>query len=357
MTSGRADTPRPQYAKGPSMSFRAVRLHSVALSFARIALLAIAGSAAGLTLAPPARAAVVERIVAVVGDQAILLSDLRERARPFLVRIYDQVPPGAQRNAAISQVYRGLLDRMIEEELQRRAASEAQLAVTAEEVDQALDRIAAQNGLRREQIIAEATRTGMNERQYRDEVRRQVLEAKLLNLRLQGRIRVTEQDLRRTYQELVLQERAKLAYRAQWIVLKAPSTLEPTELASKRHLAEQVAARARNGADFGELARSHSEDATTRSRGGDLGELRAGALPAQLERIAFALEPGDVSAPLVAGDDLIILKLVERAESELPSYEEARAELGQRVYLEKMNRARQHWLDMLRRRTHIDVRL
>ena len=61
-----------------------------------------AASAALLLLAasPIARANVAERVVAVVGEHAILLSDMHQRARPFLLQIHQKVPPGAQQAAA-----------------------------------------------------------------------------------------------------------------------------------------------------------------------------------------------------------------------------------------------------------------
>jgi parvulin-like peptidyl-prolyl isomerase len=52
-----------------------------------------------------------------------------------------------------------------------------------------------------------------------------------------------------------------------------------------------------------------------------------------------------------------ILKLLEREASTLPDFEEAREELAQRVYLEKMTQARRTWLDSLRRQQHVEVRL
>jgi len=139
----------------------------------------------------PAEATVVERVVAIVGERAILLSDLRDRARPFLLKVYQDVPNGAQRAAAISQLYKTLIERMVDEELEQRAAGRARIVVTAKEIDDAIARIAAQNGISVERLVEEAARSGLNERHYRNEVRRQVLEAKLLNLKLQGRIRVS----------------------------------------------------------------------------------------------------------------------------------------------------------------------
>src|SRR5450755_2165657 len=53
--------------------------------------------ALGLALSPVARASIVERVVAVVGEKPILLTELQHRARPFLARIYGSTPNAAQR--------------------------------------------------------------------------------------------------------------------------------------------------------------------------------------------------------------------------------------------------------------------
>jgi peptidyl-prolyl cis-trans isomerase SurA len=312
---------------------------------------------AGLLAATAAGATVVERVVAVVGDRAILLSDLRDRAKPFLIRIHQEVPAGAQRSAAVSQTYKTLLERMVDEELEQRAANRSNIAVSAREVDEAVSRIAAQNGLTIDQLIVEATRSGLTETQYRSEVRRQVLEAKLLNLRLQGRIRVTEEDLRSAYRKIVLEERRKQPYRAAWIRIDAPQAAPREELTRRHALAESLGERAREGADFAALARQHSDDAATREAGGMLGRLRPGQLHPTLDRLVLGLELGEVSTPVRVGEAVFVIKLLERDESELPSFEESRPELGERVYLEKMAKARRHWLDSLRRQTHVDVRL
>ena len=60
----------------------------------------------------------------------------------------------------------------------------------------------------------------------------------------------------------------------------------------------------------------------------------------------------------LTGEELeTIVKLLQRDESSLPNYEEAKDELAQRVYLEKMTQARRSWLDSLRRQQHVEVRL
>lgn len=336
------------------MSGRALsRVHSW-LTPRRLTLCALA---ALLLVASAANATIVERVVAVVGERAILLSDLRKRATPFLLKVYGQSLPDAQRNAAISQVYRATLERMVEEELEQKAAAQARVTVTGQEIDQALKVIAAQNGIPPEQLIDEAKRQGMTETEYRAELRRQVIQQKMANLRLQGRIRVTEDDIQSTYQKLMRQERSQLDFRAAQIVLVIPEGADDTTLRAKRNLANQLQKRANAGAEFAELVRQYSQDPASRKLGGLLPPQKPIELPESIARAVMNLELGETSRPIRFGNALILLKLIEREPSSLPPYEEAQRQLRERVYMEKMAKAREHWLEALRRRTHVEIRL
>jgi peptidyl-prolyl cis-trans isomerase SurA len=306
----------------------------------------------GLTgmLGRPAQATVVERVVAVIGDRAILLSDLKARAQPFLVQVTQTVQPGAQRSAAISQVYKGVLDKIVDEELEERAAIEAKITITSKEIDEAIVRVASQNQLTVPKLLAEAARTGVNEAQYRDELRRQLLQAKLVNVRLQGRIRVTDDDLKLAYHKLVLEERQRLDLHVAMIRIPGASD------GSGRALAERVAEAARSQ-DFSILAKQFSQDPATRASGGQLPQTKLAELPPSVARASMNLEVGESSPPERLDDDYVIVRVNSRDASQLPPFDEARRELGDRVYMDKMNQARRTWLDSLRRRNHVEVRL
>ncbi len=308
-------------------------------------------------LSGPARATIVERVVAVVGDRPILLSELVERARPFQMQVYGNLPEGASRNAALSQLYRQLIERLVDEELQGREAVRANITVSAEEIQAALERVAKQNDVTVEQLFEEAQKNGLGVAEYRQEIRRQLLDAKMLNLRIQGRMRIGEDDMRNAYKRIAQEERKKLEFRAAWIRLQIAPGSGPTGAARQQEIASQLAARARAGADFAELARTYSSDPATRETGGLLAPMSPGELPPDIDAALLAMEPGEVSAPLRLGDAWMVLKLVERAPSQLPEYEKAKAQLQTRVYAEKMDTARRQWLDGLRKRTHVDIRL
>src|SRR5262245_44285754 len=100
--------------------------------FASAALVA-ALSMSGAFAAPPAQAAIVERVVAVVGDQPILLTELRQRARPFLIKIYQSVP-AAQQKVAEAEMYKELLGKLVDERVVSIAADKLNVTVTTKEV-------------------------------------------------------------------------------------------------------------------------------------------------------------------------------------------------------------------------------
>jgi peptidyl-prolyl cis-trans isomerase SurA len=325
----------------------------------RVILTLAALSSAVLAMLAPrgASATIVERVVAVVGDRAILLSELVDRARPFQMQVYGSVPEGASRNAALSQLYRQLVERLVDEELQGREAVKANITVTAEEIQSALERVAKQNDVSVEQLFDEAQKNGLTPAEYRQEIRRQLLDAKMLNLRIQGRMRIGEDDMRNAYKKIALDERKKLEFRAAWIRFQIAPGSGPAGVAQVRETAAEVSARARAGADFAELARQYSSDPATRDQGGLLASMKPGELPPEVDTVLLPMEPGDVSAPIRVGDAWLVLKLVERGPSQLPEYEKAKPQLQTRVYAEKMDAARRQWLDGLRKRSHVDIRL
>ena len=134
-----------------------------------------------------------------------------------------------------------------------------------------------------------------------------MLEAKLLNLRLQGSIRVTEEDLRAAYRRIVIDERKKLSFSAA-DPHRCASHARKAAATERRELAEQLTDRARSSADFAELARAHSDDLPTRAAGGSLGQLTPGQLAPEVDRVALTLDVNEVSRPLRVGDSLIIVK-------------------------------------------------
>ncbi len=336
---------------------------------ARLALAAATFTAALAACPSPAGAIIVERVVAVVGDRPILLSELRQRAKPFLLQVQAKVPPGPQQAAAESQVLKELIQKVIDEELEIQAADKAKVTVTMEELDAAIKNVADLQRMSVPELIREARlRSGMTEQEYREEIRRQILEGKMLQLRVKGRVRITEEDVKAMYEKTVREERKKREYHPSWIVLRILRGSSREALAERRALAADLVRRARAGAEFGELAKTYSDDTTTRADGGDLG-IRApqnsqaaaagkrAVLAPELENVVMTLEPGEVAEPIEAGDALVILTLQSRQASRYTTYDAVKQEMLQRLQTEILEKAKRKWLEEIKGKTHLDVRL
>ncbi|MFO0591185.1 MAG: SurA N-terminal domain-containing protein [Polyangiaceae bacterium] len=332
-----------------------------------VASLAIAGAL--LSVAPRADAVVVEKIVAIVGDKPILLSELRNRAKPFLIQIVQSVPPGAQQEAARSQLLRDLLEKMVDEELESQAAARANVTVSSQEIENAFDNIAAAQGATKEALFKDArSKNGLTEQDYREEMRRQIIEGKMIQLRVKGRVRITEEDIKTMYDRVLREERKRRDYHPAWIVLRVLAGASDAAIAERKTLAADIAARARKGEDFSKLAAQYSDDSATRDNGGDLGVRapigspqalsgKSPTLAADLENLVLPLEPGEISAPLHVGQAVVVMKLVSRQPSRYTSFKEAKNEMIQRLQSEIMEKAKKKWLEELRRKTHVETRL
>ena len=254
----------------------------LAAGAACLALLSGAGSVA--------EASIIERIVAVVGERPILLSDLRHRARPFLSRIYAGAQGPAQIAASETQMFKELLNRMIDDRLEEHAAEKARISVSVDEVDSAIRNIAAQAKIEPRELVAEAKRQGLTEQDYRDELRRQVLEGKLVQLRVRGRVKVSEEDGKVTYAHWLKESGEQVDVR---ILAMRASTI-PAVQKARALLVDEVVRRARAGEDFCKLVAAYSDDAQTNQTCGSRGLLPMDNL---VKIGGGAVEPEDLETP------------------------------------------------------------
>lgn len=94
---------------------------------------------------------------------------------------------------------------------------------------------------------------------------------------------------------------------------RVPSAADSADIEKQAHsLREDLAA----GADFGELAEAMSEDEGSAASGGDLGTFGRGRMVAPFEEAVFALEPGEVSQPVLTRFGWHLIKLEERLEED-----------------------------------------
>lgn len=309
----------------------------------------------------PADAAIVERVVAIVGERPILLSELRHRSRPHLAQIAVQATSAAQAAAMENEASRELLNRMVDERLEEQAADKARLTITPEEIDAGIREVAARANLAPKDLLAEARRSGLTEQDYRDEIRRQVLEGKLLNLRVRNRVRVTEQDGRAAYDAYVRTAGQQQLVDIRLLVLDILPGSTPQQIQTRVTLAESLVQQARSGTDFCTLVTNYSTQQQLKKTCGSNGPLPMTRLPPELQSFARNAKPGDVSDPIpfrdpTGAEAVLVLQLGSNA-AQAPAYEQVKDQMMERAFVEALDKQKREWLRELRRGVYIEVRL
>ncbi len=118
--------------------------------------------------------------------------------------------------------------------------------------------------------------------------------------------------------------------------------------------AEGLVSRLRKGADFGEMARIHSGDQTA-STGGDMGYIHQGMLAEPAQRAIDALNEGEISEPILLLQGIAILKLHERVEPSLNSFEEVKIRAKQLLQRELAESAWRELLENLSKNITVSV--
>lgn len=244
----------------------------------------------------------VDRIVAVVGTQPILLSDLRENVNAFLAQ--DRSPP--RDSAALQALSQQVLTRLVDDELLVQQAKSEKVEVTDNEVTAAVDQQVAR--IRGQfpsdsAYAAELRRAGFGTpEEYRSWIterqRRQMLQQALFTkLRSDGRIApapVSDAEVEAYFNA----RKGQLATLPPTVTFRqivvAPSPTDSARVVA-RAKAESLLVEIRAGGDFAQIAKRESMDESTRELGGDLGWRRRGEFVPEFDQMAFSLRPGQVS--------------------------------------------------------------
>lgn len=236
-------------------------------------------------------------------------------------------------------VGREALDELILIALVQEEARAQGVVVTDGDVDEEVDAIAAQVGgheqlnflLLQQQITM-------------DELKGQIYNNLLLRELLLPTVSVDDDEVRDTF------ERHKDFF-AQPERVRARHILVET-----KKEADALHKRLLDGEDFAELAKEHSTDLGSGSRGGDLGWFERGVMVAPFEEAAFALEPGDISPVVESQFGFHIILVEERAEAQPAVFdEETEAFIREQLIEEAVQKAAPEWLTKLRADADVEI--
>ncbi|MCA9705656.1 MAG: peptidyl-prolyl cis-trans isomerase [Myxococcales bacterium] len=311
------------------------------------------GPMADAAAAAPSGRISLDRVVAVVGDQIILHSELHRQTQrhPLLQEALSQLPPSASAELVAQKerdVEAKVLDELIDLELLRAEGRRFEIQVTEQDVDQALPNVAAQYGLTVAELKqqVEASDEYASWAEYRADLRDQILQYRVAQLLATWS--VSEAQVREHYRKMTRDESAKVRVE-QFTFAAASADREDRDRAFAR--AQVVARRLREGEESVAVAESIGYDRELERTIG------RGDIAPSLEDSIFAAQAGQVVGPTASGQGYVVFRIVEQVESAALSYEEARDRIRDQLEAQAFYKAELELRRQLRAKAHIDIRL
>lgn len=301
-------------------------------------------------MASPGQAEMINRIVATVDGEPITLYELRTFGKlpgqrsPF-------IPP--EELAKLSD--RDILEVLIMNKLVSKEVETQGLKAKDADIDNYIERIKSQSNLDDEQFQAALANQGMTMESYRKQVAEEIERALLINREIGSRVNVTPQDVERYYKEHAADYAKPEQVRVRHIFLPlspaAPADEEKEVLAQ----IEDIRKRAQAGEDFAALADTYSRGPGA-GQGGDLGYFKKGQMAKEIEEVAFALKPGEVSQSFRTNAGVHLLKVEEHTQAGQQTLDaDTTEEIRRKLYGEAMRQRYERWFqEDLRFRHHIE---
>lgn len=246
-----------------------------------------------VTLSLPAAAAETRAgaragIAAVVNDDAITFSDIRNRMHLYMLGMPPNPPP-----EALKKIEAQTLSRLIDETLQMQEAKRLGITIEDAQINSAMAQLAANNKMTTEQFQQKLAASGIKQSTLLAKIRAEIAWGMVVRRKLRPQVNVSETEIDNEMSRLA-RSKGKHEYQVAEIFL--PVTSPETESLTRED-AGKILTQLGQGASFPQLAKQFSK-APGASQGGDLGWVQQGQLDPALDQALAGMEPGQLTQPI-----------------------------------------------------------
>lgn len=322
--------------------------------FGALGALAWAPPPAAASGAPPAKAPVavtVESIVARVNNAIVTNVDLDRARKELLADMKSQTPPPSAKEESLAE--RDLLRDLINQQLLLQRANDLGYSAETETIHR-LDQIRASMNLPSMEALQKAVEAqGQDYEDFKQQIKNGILQQMVIQQDVAPRISVSPEEVKKYYD----------AHKSQFVgpagvdlseILVTTKNLPADALARQKSLADQIEARAQHGEDFTKLAKRYS-NGNTATQGGEIGFFKKGTLSPELEKIVFALPVGGVTSVVNTTSGYLILRVNRIRPAGQQSLAEARNQIEQVLYEQKLQPELRDYLARLRSQAYIKI--
>jgi peptidyl-prolyl cis-trans isomerase SurA len=301
-----------------------------------------------LVAGPSSAEEIVDGIAAQVGSDIVLISEIYQIAEPAEKRLRQR---GATEKE-VATLHTEVLEQMIERALIRQVVRLAELDATESEIDDAIQGIATENDLTVQELQASVEAQGLTFQSYRERLRAEIEQAKVINGMIGARVRVEEEEIRALYdQEYGDQPEGGMEVHLRHILIPFEGE-DPAGKRRARNQAKKVLRRIQSGEKFEELATEVSQ--VNPERGGDIGWFHFSSLAPWMTEAVESLPEGGTSGVIEMPFGCNLLHVVDKQPYEEITYENARKHLADYLYQQRLGEEYADFIEELREQTFIE---
>jgi peptidyl-prolyl cis-trans isomerase SurA len=247
-----------------------------------------------------------DRIVAVVGEDVIMLSELRQESLELAQTLQSQ---GVQQMPPQGAITQRAFDGLLLEKLQLAEAARLGIEADEETLSRTVAAVAANNNLTISEFRAALEEEGLDYQAFRDSIRDEIVIRRLRNREVTNQIQVTKSEID-SYLERSGGVEGRVAVKLRYILINAPDGASPQQREEAQTLANDVVERIKGGESFTALAQQYSNDQSA-LQGGELGWLDINGLPPLFQPYVATMQRGDLEGPIAVGRGFHIIQLTD----------------------------------------------
>lgn len=260
--------------------------------------------------AAPAATEMLDQVVAIVDDDVIMASELRER----LAVIAETLSARGVETPPEDELIREVLDRLILESIQTQMGDRFGVRISDAQLDDAMQRIAAQNRMTPEHFAATLEQEGRSYAEIRENIRREMVIQRVQQGNVSQRIQITDQEIDNYLSTEEGQKLVQPEYRIVHALLPVESGASQSAIDASGEYCAELVARIQGGEDFDALIAGSTEYTFS---GGDLGWRKLDDLPSLFQDLAQELSTGETADLLRSPSGWHIVKMMDRRGAEL----------------------------------------
>ena len=299
-------------------------------------------------------AEVVDRIVATVNNEVVLLYDLNQMIKPYVDRIKASNYSYEKERKMLFKIREDALDMLIEKKLANQEVKRYKISVSRQEINNAIEGMKKTRFITDEELREELSRQGLTLEEYRKQIEEQILRERLISREVRSKIVITSEDIKTYYENHKDVYAGQKKYHLRNIIMKVSADADETEKLMIFKKIEAVLSELKQGEPFDKLARIYS-DSPLASEGGDLGLLKIEDLAPLLQDAVKVLKEGEYTPVLDTDQGYQILYVQEIQKSPGKTLEESTSEISQILYKDTVNMKYASWLKDLKSRSHIKI--